>query len=419
MIIYRYLIGASLYKFIPVAYAAILVFIGFTWRSQDLFLVGGDDIKLEFFDPHSKFSSFILWSKYSLTGSESYVIHELSSLPFYGILYLIHSMIPFINLQNLINGFVFGGSFLGFYWMLAKFDHELIRGDAFQEFIRFTASNIYAISTFSIVTLWSNTLPVYLDIAIMPIILGLLFSSFHRFSLLNSVSAALVLTFSPAPYGSMPWLLPILICFLPIFFSYCLTNLRNAFLTTGSFFLSTCLLMFPAIILIFQLGGYSNEMVTSTSLSDGIRVYRELNRDNSLLMALGGTPPQSWSLSHLHIYKVAPKTIYIFSYIASFGLIFIAILNLWLAFRAHITRARALKTISVVISWLTASILYTGGGQYCVSLMIWLMKIFPILVMFRNNYDKYSIAISIFFSLFMYFGTLNIYRYFSKDIHRK
>lgn len=395
-------------------YTLLLMLLAFTWWPANLHLVGGDDIKYEYIDPSSKVSSLLNQDEVMLSGSESYLIHEISGFPFYVILWLLHAILPFLNTQQLVNSLVLAGSFLGFFWMVSTIPVVGKARGYVPLVLRFVTANVYVFSTFNIVTVWDHQLPVYIDIAVLPFIVGFIIRSATKYSLADSVAAALLMALSPAPYASVPWLVPVAMCGLPLLVALVLERPKDIFYTLATVFIAGAALLFPAIITMTEFSGYSSGMFASDQLKESIRVFTELNKNNNLIYPLALTPPQDFLLAKLSLYREMPGMFKGVIYTLATTMFALAVTSVLVIWRRE-NRGNRRVFVGVLLSWGLGVILYAGGGNgVLLSFLVEAMEKFPFLMMLRNNFDKFGMAISLFSSLMIFYSLVYIYCSFNR-----
>lgn len=390
-------------------YTLLLMLLAFTWWPADLHLVGGDDIKYEYIDPSSKVSTLLSHAKIMLSPTESYLTHELSGFPFYVILSLLNTIFPFLNTQQLVNSFVLGGGFLGVFWMTSTLPVVGKASGYVPLVVRFVAANVYVFSTFNIVTVWGHQLPVYIDIAFLPFIFGFLFRSFTKFAVADCVAVAILMALSPAPYGNIPWLVPIVLCGLPLLLALALDRPKDVFFTLATVFIAGAVLLFPTIAAMAEFSGYSSGMFAADQVKESVRMFVELNKNNNLIYPFALTPPQDFLLAQLSLYREMPGMFkgVIYSLAVTMAALFVSTtLVVW--YRG--SRDNRKIIVGVLLSWLLCVVLYAGGGNaVLLSFLVEAMKEIPFLMMLRNNYDKFGMAISLFSSMMIFYSLIYIY----------
>lgn len=348
-----------------------------------------------------------------LAGSESGLIHEMSAIPFYMVIAVLHTILPFLNTQHLVHSFVLAGGFLGCFWMLSMVPVAGRTQGYVPLFVRFVAANVYAFSTFNIVTLWDHQLPSYVYIATLPFIVGFIMRSVQKYTVVDSVAAALLLAFSPTPYGSVPWLIPVVICGLPLVIVHALERPKDLFYTLATFLIASAVLLFPTIIAMIEFRGYSAGMFASDQVKESVRVFAELNRNNDLIYPLALTPPQDFLLSKLSLYREMPGLFngVMNTLAATMGALFVsAVLVIW----RRENRGNRRIIVGVLLSWGISVIFYAGGGNGLLhAFLVAGMEQFSFLTMLRNNYDKFNLAISLFSSLMVFYSLVYIYHSFN------
>lgn len=381
----------------------------FTWWPDNLYLLGGDDTKFEYIAPYLKLAPLFYGDAVMLAGSESGLIHEISSIPSYIVIAVLHTVLPFLNTQHLVHALVLAGGFLGCFWMLSMVPVVGRTQGYVPLFVRFVAANVYAFSTFNIVTMWDHQLPSYMYIATLPFIVGFIMRSVQKYTVVDSVAAALLLAFSPTPYGSVPWLIPVVICGLPLVIALALERPKDLFYTLATFLIASVVLLFPTIIAMVEFRGYSAGMFASDQVKESVRVFTELNKNNDLIYPLALTPPQDFLLSKLSLYREMPGLFrgVINTLAATMGALFVAAV---LVVRRRENRGNRRIIVGVLLSWGISVIFYAGGGNGVLhAILVAGMEEFSFMIMLRNNYDKFNIAISLFSSLMVFYSLMYIY----------
>lgn len=394
------------------AYLLCVLCIPFFWWDSGFYLLGGDDLKYEYLDPAIKLNLFYQQNLFGNIRSVSSLLTDISGFPFYCILYCLKNAFPFINTQQLIYAFVLGGAFMGFYRFagVLAFEANIQIGGLSNFYFRLIAANMYIFSPFLIVSMWSGQLPYIVHMATLPLILSLLTESTRLFSWIKILLASVLLTFSPSLYGSIPWVFPIIICASPIIFIVIIKRQKSSLQTLGLFFLVVGLLNFPTILASVSMDGYLNSQFSSSALQESIKVFSAVNKDINFLTVLGLIPSQNFLLNQLTVYEQMPIFFLILSAAVSFSVILLSAGTLLLASFGKNFKNRAL-IISLAVSALLSLLLFSGGGGAIGSdLLGKLMNSFPIFIMFRNTFDKFSIAVALFTSLWLYFTFTIIYQ---------
>ena len=396
-------------------YVALLAAIPFSWWNSSFYLIGGDDLKYEFVDPLTKIESIISDPAFSLIRSISGLLTEVSSFPFYCALYFFKKIFPFINTQQLIYSLIFSVGFTSFYWLLGichrLIGAKIIPGSDF--YLRFIVANLYIFSPFLIVTMWSGQLPCVMLIASLPLVMALIIESILDFSWPKILLASVLTTIFPSPYGSIPWVLPTLICALPIISFFILKYCKQSFLNFGLFFFITFVLNFPTWIVSFGISAYSADQFSSTALQDSMLVFSTVNKGISFFTTIGLIPSQSFLLKLLSPFNNRPS---LFIFLSSFATI--TILALFIATLLLSILKKTLVSWPLIISFFCSALLSYllvsgGGGDIGTNILIRLMNYLPFLSMFRNSFDKFSIAAAFFPPIWIYFSFILINQYLS------
>jgi hypothetical protein len=395
-------------------YTVLLALLPFLWWPAGQHLVGGDDSKYEYIAPVSKLALLFSGDIGGLAVSEGAVIHEVSAYSFYLILAALREVLPFLNTQQLVNGLVFAGSFLAFFWMTSVLPAVGLAPGRILMLARFVAANVYSLSMFTMITMWSHQLPVFVYLATLPLTLGFFVRSTRQFTLTDSLAASLVLSLSPFPYASTPWLLPVVICGLPLGLALALERPKDTLLTIVTFFSATLVLLFPVWIAMTEFRAYSEGMFSTDSVLESLRVFKELNFNNSLFYPLG-LSPHRWLLGNIPIYRSSPSLFESVVYLHAAIMIFFVIIFI-VAIMRPITQVYRKVYVGVLLSWGLSLVLYTGGGtEIFFNLIVASMEAFPFLTMFRNNYDKFSMAIAFFSGLMVFYSLLLAYSFRSSN----
>ena len=385
--------------------------IPFFWWNSGFYLLGGDDLKYEYIDPAVKLNSFYQHNFFGNIRSAAGLISEISGFPFYFILYCLKNIFPFINAQQLLYAIILGVGLIGFYRFTGVFGLEAnIKTTCLSDFyFRIIAANIYIFSPFLIVTMWSAQLPYLVQTATLPLVLSLLMESTRLFSWKKILLASILMTLSPSLYGSIPWVFPIIICAFPIVIITTINHFKSSIQTLGLFFLIIALLNYPTIIAFLSMGGYSNHQFSSSALQESIRVFSAVNNDVNFLTVLGLIPSQNFLLNQLSVYEKMPILFFTLSAVVASTVLLLSTVTLALVFGGKNSKNR-LFLISLGVSALLSLLLVSGGGsQIGTNLLGKLMNSFPIFIMFRNSFDKFSIAAALFSSLWLYLTFTIIY----------
>jgi hypothetical protein len=389
-------------------YAALLALLPFTWWPANQHLVGGDDIKYEYISPAMKIVSLLDGNQVSLSVSESSVIQEVSGFPFYLILTSFRTAMPFLNTQQLVSALVLSGSFLAFYWLTSTIPLIGRAQGRVPVIMRFVSANVYALSTFNIVTMWSHQLPEYVYMATLPLIVGFFMRSATRYSVADSIAAALALALSPIPYGAAPWLIPVAICGLPLVIALAFDHPRDTLSTFLTFSLATMVLLFPVWIAMYEFSGYTQGLFDAAAVKEGGRIFMTLNQNNSLFNPIALTPNE-WLLGNLHLYREYPRLFKV-AINSLIPIVFALVVTSTLTVGLRDYREHRKIFAGVLLSWGLSVVLYAGGGvKILFTYLAAGIEAFPFLIMFRNNYDKFAMAISLFSSIMLYYSLALIY----------
>lgn len=386
-------------------YAALLGLLPFFWWPASVYLVGGDDSKYEYLSPVTKLSMLFSGDLPRLAVSEGVVIQEFSGYPFYLVLAALNNIFPFLNTQQVLNGIILGGSFAAFFWFMSVLPSPG-QGQSREHLVaRFVASNVYALSMFTMITIWSHQLPVFVYLATAPLILGFLIRSTMQFKISHSLAASLIFALSPFPYASVPWLLPLVICGLPLCLAFAYRYPKDTFLTFVTFISSSVVMQFPTLVAMSEFGVYSHGMFNANAVSESIRIFKELNAKNSLIYPLGLSPNERF-LNQISLYRTFPIQFKVSIYIYAVIMVGLVASATFVIMKSMNKMLRSVY-FSIVVSWGISVICYTGGGAEKFSTIISsCMDSFPYLTMFRNNHDKFSIAISFFSGLIVFYSLL-------------
>ena len=380
--------------YLVLLYTVLLSMACYSWWPSNFYLLGGDDIKYEYIDPISRVNGILNLDFLSKIGSESSLLTDISGAPFYIFLAVIKLCLPFINLQKLIYSIVLGGGFLGFYWMTNIFVYSKAKKDNITLVIQFVSANVYAFSTYNIVTLWDHQLPIFVDIALIPIIFGLFVRSTINFSIKDCILAGILISISPLPYGSIPWTLPVVFCGAPLFLTLTVNHFKSASCTLLLTLASSVIFLMPTIITSLDIKPFTTSMFNDYQMAASVRIFKAVNEGNSLIDLIAMLPPQEF----LKI-KIYPLKEWAIGFQIQTYLILIIVLSLTISAILNFKNKNNYVLIGILLSWFLCLFLFAGVGNFSLNLITNIVEHLPFLIMFRNSYDKFSMAISLYSSL--------------------
>ena len=396
------------FSFFLSVYPLILLILPFSWWNNNLYMLGGDDIKIEYLNPSLYINAIINSNIINNAESESILIQDISNVPYFIFLFTLAKILPFLNLQLLVYGGVLSVSFFGFYWMSKKMPGINNQGTVIDVLIRFTVANMYAFSSFAIFSLWDHQLHPFIYVATLPIIFGMFLRSALKFSLAKCLVVAILITISPSFYSNLPWLIPILMSGLPFFLCILLNSPKSFFATSIVITVISIALVFTIPLTIFSFKSYSSGMFLSDVVAGSVRAFLEVNSDNSSMNFFALIPPHQFIFSRLWIFREMPTIFFIILYLT---VIFVSLLFISLVGTLFIKNKLIKNNIllGVLLSYLLSFILYAGGSKYILEILANGMSEFPIFIMFRNNYDKFSLAVSLYSCIFLLYGLIKGY----------
>lgn len=400
------------YMIVFILYVLFLALLPFLWWNSNLFLLGGDDIKLEYINPLFKLQNILSTDKIRSAWTESTLIHDFSNVPFLVLLLSIHLLFPYLNLQLLISSLIMSFGFLGFYWMCGALP-GFNNANKISNFIRFTAANLYIFSTFTIYTLWSHQLYPYIYIGIVPFLVSLIIKSTTEYSLNKGILSSLIIAFSPSFYSNIPWLLPVFICGIPmISMVIVFSKIKNFLKTMILISIVSCALMFPTFLSISIFKSYTTGIFSLDSISNSIHVFQQVNLNNSIWNIFSLQPAQEFLYTETWMYKnMLQITKLIKVIMIEVFILLIALLMYSLRAKKQINlRKKITFLLGISVSYSFSVIGYMGGGKIVLSFLAGLMETFPLLIMFRNNYDKFSLSIALYSSIFIAYLLLIVYK---------
>ena len=393
----------SKFNIFLITYTALLLILPFGWWDNNLNMLGGDDTKIIYFNPSLYLNSIINSNVINFSQAESILIQETSNAPFYAFLFVINKTLPFLNLQLLIFGMVLSFSFIGFYWMSSNMPGIKNENSKSEEIIRFTAANMYTLSTFAIYTLWDHQLYPLIYMASCPIIFGIFLRSSIKFSINKCLAASILIAFIPL-YSNLPWLIPILICGIPFFFFMALNSPRNFLYTCVTIVVTSGILVFTIPLIAFTFQSYSSGMFLPDVIAGSVRAFLEVNSNNIAINFFAFIPPQQFQISRLWLFQEYPIAYLIIQNATSCIVILLCILMGIVFFMNKKSLIKNNILMGILLSYLLSFILYTGGNKYIMEILARGMKDFSIFIMFRNNYDKFSLAVTIYSSILIIYA---------------
>ncbi len=363
----------------------------------DLYMVGGDDSRLYYLFPEQYLRnfSFNVLSNNTLGGNLGYFPVNYSA-PTVVFLYLLKQLLPAMNTQFLAYGAILAFGFMFFY----KFLREVIDQKSPWHFLSaITASLLYILSPYITHTFFQHQIISIFLLFVVPGCLYLFTAGVKRKQVrLIGASALLYSIFSSTVY-SLPWFLPVVITLLP-FFGFLAWQYRRHFWNACVVFAGATLLynfywiIHFVIPLLFQTG----ETPLTAALTS--RAFQKQNND--LIAALVFlNPPINQMVSHIRTGWGDRMGV---TFVQSIGALFLCVILFGgtLLSKAK-TQIRVLYAIALTCLLVAMLFVTPNFGGWS----LWLFQFFndhvPYFGMFRNMYDKFSLAMAFgyAFSLFM------------------
>ena len=371
---------------LPLTIALILVTIPILWLNQ-LYFVGGDNSQLYYLMPRAMMENYLFnivndngLGILGTFGQQSY------QAPFFGLLLFFKSILPdATNIQGLSFGVNLAFSFLGFYWLLGLW----VDGDNVnQRLIRAMGGIMYCSSLFIAATMWKHALyAVYLT-SIFPLTLYLFLRGVREKSLRYVVVAALLVTLFSITLMAVPWLVGTILIILPLLIWHQI-EYRSTFRY----------LVYFVIILVglnaFWLGTMVYSMMSPDNFYSALsspevndRTILDVTSQNNIAYPLLGAAMPRWVAEMDKAWLGALPTTSIFTFLIISAGVFV-----------RKTRHFFGIYYAGLACWILAIYFYTVRiANWGVDLFITLNHSVPGFTMFRNNYDKFGMAIAFCFA---------------------
>lgn len=389
----------------------------------NLRLVGGDDSQLYYFFPYQYLKNFAvnIISDNSLGGIGVYYPQAfliLCSL----FLYFVKSIFFFVNIQFLMYGLNLALGFLFFYLLLSLF---INKDDSTHLLIKVLSSLTYVLSIFSAYSVWSHHLLSLYLITLFPMGMFLFLKAVMQKKFYLVILNTLILSFFSAVVFTPPYLIALIISFSPSLLWIAFKN-KKVFMKYSIFSLVffTLLNLFWIIPFLHTLitpnisFGIGNKINAAESLASGRGVITAVSGQNQILYPL-------FNLFHKSIQiNFNWDTYAIFtSWYLSFILVGLATSSaIILAGTVGLNKIGRYKPIyiSAILGWLIILFFYTANiGGWGLNLFIWLNDHIPGFVMFKNMYDKFSLAMAFSYSYLLGISLAILTDTFKFDRYRK
>lgn len=378
----------------------------------DLYFVGGDDSKLYYLFPWEyliHFTSKIISD--NQLGTLGYYFSQSYISTFTLLLVVLNKVFFSLNTQMIFFGLILSSSFFAFHSLLGLFykDHSGVR---------IVSSLVYALSNFSIYTIWQSQLFSIVLLAVFPWVLRLFLKGIMEKSYVYILISSIIFSLFGIVLFAVPWLAALVLASFPVLVCVFFRE-RNFFFKSSFLFLSLVFLLNFFWIFHFLYSPFSsddgyggNDMISSTvseefKLSNQQNIY-EVSKGNDLvypflnlfhkdIQADYGWETyaifSSWNLKFYGLNIIFPAVIFS-------GLLFL--------FRKNTKNIDRKVYIAALTSWLLILFLFTVKvGGWGVDMFTWMSNTIPGFVMFRNMFDKFGMAMAFSYA-FVFASSLKI-----------
>ncbi|QWD60449.1 hypothetical protein [Polynucleobacter sp. MWH-UH35A] len=363
----------------------------FLYYDNNVLLIGGDDIKFEFFDPGLNIIHILSGAINNSNLSQSSLITEVSNIGYYLLIYLIDKISP-INTQLSYLSLQLNLTFIGMLFLLKETAKNLRVKISFICMI--LLANLYALSPVLASTLMSTKLPVITYIWGMPLLMGLLLRFVRKGDKITLTISIIVLFVQSSIYASVPWTIPLLPLLAIYIFLALRENYKRAIIFLITIIINIFIINIDTLYLTFIGGLYSNGMFSIESINASKHISISTSALNSNYITLAGLPV------NLFIGYYKNSSIYL-NYL---NIIIIIIISLFCIFQMLINKkSKKLNKFFklIALNFIIINYLYNGFGHLNLYFSN-AMENAKFLIIWRNSYDKFSIAQSISFILLMF-----------------
>lgn len=393
-----------------------LLSLPFFWSGQNLYHLGGDDSRLYLYSPSSWLNNISLWSWFFYAYAPQH-----ASLLFAFLAAGIKRILFFLNIQKVIYGLTLSLGFLSAYLLL----QELIQNK--EDNYSFIASIIGGLAYVFLPILfyleWPAPMFSLYGIFVFPLVLLCFMRAISRRMVSYLVLGSVIGAVFGATVASIPWSLAFLIgssVFL-LLFLLMIEKEKPVFVKylaiyVGIFILINSFWIVPFVSsMVFERATLSYSSAPQTRGAEA--VIKALAREMSMADTLSGLPSRKMIYDlHWPHGEVAKYT---------FRLTFLSILMLGIMFSGFLIKSRRFlreRKLLIALGLTTLILAYfetVNIGDWSIRLFVWLTENIPGWIMFRNFYDKFSLAYSFFYAMTLGVSVYLILKSISKEIIRK
>lgn len=355
-----------------------------------LYDIGGDDTRLYYLFPWefiTKFARHIIVNNALGVKSDYYTLAFFT--PFMALMSLVKEIAPFIHIQHFFMGLNLAAGFLFFGLLVCRF----IRNESHRNEIAIVGGLSYVFSNFLIHTVYTHQLLSMYLVSVIPAMLYFFLKGIQEKRIIYTLFASLIYSVFSTGMNTMPWFAGVIIVCMPLFIHLFFLYKKEFFLHALVLALSTFLLnaywivhyIYPLLSRNSSAGGLVG--VNNAGFLEGtIDLVQSLSRLNSPLNVFFNTIRASWNT--VPFYDV--------SFILN-GITFFLILLAGFLLK----RSQYRNYYVIFFSSLLLSFFFIGPsfGTWSVNVYIWLVRFVPMFTIFRNMYDKFSIAVALLYAL--------------------
>lgn len=355
----------------------------------DRYIVGGDDMKLYYIypDAYLKNYTFNLISDNSWSGALAGYTANAYFAPFFATIWVLKTLVPFMNTQALLYGLNFVLAFLFFYKILSLYIDTQTQSRSLSVTAKVIASFAYIFSPFLDSSLFSHQMMHMYLVSLVPVCLYLFVRGIRSSKIHYVLGSVLVFSLFSTTYNAMPYFAAYLVCLLPILLYEMFQN-KTRFVFYG--LLSALVFLCLNMYWIFHL---LNSSLSNTGLppafggeifeNENVRIASGVSRMFSPLNQLFQTTisGQYFITDLFQKLQVIPVIIILVG-----------------AYQSSISRNTRyfVVLLSFLLSWYFFSPNFADWGP---SLFVWLTQHVPFWGMFRNMYDKFAPALAFCYAL--------------------
>ncbi len=365
----------------------------------DLYIVGGDDSRLYYLYPlkYLKNFSFNVMSNNTLGGNLGYFPVSYSA-PTVAFFYILKQLLPAMNTQLFAYGAILAFGFIFFY----RFLREMVTGKSPWYFLSaVTASLFYIFSPYVTRTFFQYQVISIFLLAVVPGGLYLFVAGVKQKRMAFIVISALLYSVFSSTVFTLPWFLPVIFTLIPFFVFLGWRYGWHAGRALGVFIAVTVLSnLYWIIHFIIPMVYKTGEAALTSSLSSV--TFKTQNAD--IIYALSFlNSPVSQIVNYLRTSWSARQGI---GLVDSLGAAYLLIILAAGVLLANVKKYTRLLYVTSVFGLLLAMMFITPNfGQWNVVVFQFFNAHVPFFGMFRNMYDKFSLAMAFGYA-FAFFAAL-------------